>query len=312
MNIPDSQPEYEKLISKKLDLLSRFFDLSKILSLHPDEKYVQSYYKLNRRAYSLFHTRTGLIHMGISRDGIYKEDDLLEAVRIVGKYISNFNASNVLELGTGRGANSYWLATRFPSVNFGGIDTSDVQLRYAFNRAKRIKNYFPEKGDFHDLSRYSDSSVDIVFEIEAFCYSMDESKVFKEVQRILRPGGLFIMLNGYRGGQTLSPQIETACSLVEKGMAIERLDSYPELIHVAQREGFSLKYEEDASEFIQPCLSRFEKLARRFFSHYWLSILPIRLAPQVVTYNLISGFLMLEAFDSGALRYMITVLEKKS
>jgi hypothetical protein len=60
-----SSPE----LQEKLVDLRRVFDLEKISSLSIDKEYIQKYYKVNQMPYSIFHTKSNLIHMGISRGG---------------------------------------------------------------------------------------------------------------------------------------------------------------------------------------------------------------------------------------------------
>ncbi len=189
--------ESQSEITQKLENIRKVFDINRVIGLKTDKAYIQKYYKINKIPYSLFHTNTDLIYMGVSRDGIYKEDDLLEAARTVEKYLKELNGSKVLELATGRGANSFYLAQRFPAVKFCGLDISGGQLDYAFKKARRVNNYHPEFGDYHDLSRFENRSFDIVFVVEALCYSTDKDKVLAEVYRVLKKGGVFIIFDGY-------------------------------------------------------------------------------------------------------------------
>src|SRR5690606_35110356 len=103
----------------------------------------------------LFHSKDGLIHMGISpsADSKFKLEHLLEPVRQVQNYIKSSNAQNILELAPGRGANSYYLATQFPSKEFQGLDLIQKQLP----KYKTAKNYSHTFGDYHNLSKFKDN-----------------------------------------------------------------------------------------------------------------------------------------------------------
>src|SRR3989338_2696408 len=205
-------------LRERIEAIGRVLDIGDIVSLMPDKRYIQTYYRLNRLTYTLLHTRTGLIHMGLSRDGIYKEDDLLEMARIVEGYVSESGAKNILELATGRGANSLYLARRFSSATFYGIDISETQLSPAFKYAQRVKNYHPALGDYHDLKRFNDATFDVVFILEALCYSMRKETVLREVHRVLKDGGLFIVFDGYSNKEPheLTENELTIHSLIEK------------------------------------------------------------------------------------------------
>lgn len=158
-------------LSQKLEKINRVFDISKVLSLHPDKDYIRKYYQANKLPYSIFHSSSGRIHMAISRDGKYKDDDLGEAEKFIEKYIRKLDASCILDLATGRGTTSATLAIKYPRIEFAGLDLSDGQLEFAYLKAKRIKNYYPAKGDYHNLSSYNSRQFDIVFIVEALCYS---------------------------------------------------------------------------------------------------------------------------------------------
>ncbi len=187
-------------IKQKLNIIEKVFNINELLSVKPDKKYIQKYYKANKLAYSLFHTFSDRMYMGISRDGIYKNDDLLEAARLVEKYILKTDARVVLELATGRGATSAYLAKKHPQVRFEGIELSQGQLDFALKKSKKLINYHPINGDYHDLSTYEADSVDIAFVIEALCYSEDKLTVFSELRRVLKTGGGIYRLRWlYRG-----------------------------------------------------------------------------------------------------------------
>lgn len=176
-------------LNHKLAQIKRVFNIKSVLDLQPNKDYIRQYYKVNKLAYSFFHTFSDRMYMGISRDGQYKNSDLLEAARFVEKYISKLNAKNILDLATGRGATSSYLAEKYPAIKFDGIDISEGQLGFAVKKAKRIPNYHPIKGDYHNLSQYQNGQFDIVFVVEALCYSQEKEKVLKEVYRVLKPGG---------------------------------------------------------------------------------------------------------------------------
>jgi SAM-dependent methyltransferase len=137
-------------LSRRLAQIQRVFDVAAISRVTASQQYVQRYYKTNRWAYSLFHTRTDRMYIGISRHEPFTLDDLLEAARTVQHYLVALRAINILELGTGRGATAEYIARRFRHVCIDGIDISPGQLTFAFRRAKAVKNYVPAFGDFHD------------------------------------------------------------------------------------------------------------------------------------------------------------------
>jgi ubiquinone/menaquinone biosynthesis C-methylase UbiE len=307
LNFMENQSE----LSEKLSNVYKVFEINRVLNLKIDNEYIQKYYWVNKLPYSLFHTKTDLIYMGISRDGVYKEDDLLEAARTVEKYLEKSGGTDVLELATGRGANSFYIAQKFPLVNFCGIDISKGQLDYAFKKARKAKNYHPDFGDYHDLSRFNDETFDIVFVVEALCYSTNKNKVLAEVYRVLKKGGFFIIFDGYSSKKQLTDNEKIALKLAEKGMALEKFESYESFIGKAKKEKFKVNFEEDVSKFVLPTMERFEKKAASFFKRNKTARLLSMILPKEFTYNIISGYLSTTLMRDNICIYMITVLSKE-
>jgi ubiquinone/menaquinone biosynthesis C-methylase UbiE len=247
--------------------------------------------------------------MGISRNGKYKESDLLEAARTIENYIKK-SSKKVLELATGRGANSVYLAKKYPKVDFYGIDISKGQLDYAFKKASKLDNFHPDFGDYHSLKKFDNESFDIVFVIEALCHSTKKEKVLNEVYRVLRKGGYFIIFDGYQNKNNLSKNERTALKLTEIGMAVEKFESYDSFINKVKKDKFKIVLEEDASDYVLPTMNRFERLAKKFFNHPILAKLVVAITPKAFTYNSLSGYLMPNLMKDKITCYMITILIK--
>ncbi|MBU3924545.1 class I SAM-dependent methyltransferase [Patescibacteria group bacterium] len=299
-------------LKQKLENISKVFKIEDVLSIKTSNEYTQKYYQVNKIPYSLFHTKTDLIYMGVSRDGIYKEKDLLEAAKTVEKYLKNLNGNKVLELATGRGANSFYLAQKFPAAKFYGVDISRGQLDFAFKKAKGINNYFPNFGDYHDLSKFESGTFDIVFVVEALCYSMDNDKVLAEVYRVLKKNGVFIIFDGYLNKKInqLTSDEKIASGLTEKGMAVEKFELYDSLISKAKENNFKIEFEENVSQFVIPTMERFERKAALFFKFPKLAKLSLYVFPKEFLYNAISGYLSATLMKINVCSYMITVLKK--
>jgi ubiquinone/menaquinone biosynthesis C-methylase UbiE len=299
-------------LSKKLSRIRSLFPVQDIKQKRMDLEYVASYYKTNRLAYSLFHTMSDAMYMGISRDGKYKQDDLYEAARTVEKFIRPNQTKHILELATGRGATSAFLAKKYASIEFDGIDISQGQLDFAYKKARRLKTYHPQLGDYHDLHGYENEYFDIIFVIEALCYSKNKEKVLKEVKRVLKPHGIFIILDGYRNHQITSftQDEEDAMELTQRGMAVETFETYESFRSTAKKAGFSLVSEENASEYILPTLYRFERTANFFVSIPLISQMLVKIFPSQFTWNAISALLMPELIKRKLACYYITVLRR--
>lgn len=301
-------------LEKKLKKIRKVFIDSEILSINPDLESVKKYYKVNQLAYSLLHTLSDRIYMGVSRDGKYRAEDLLEAAKTVQKYIEQSNAVKVLELATGRGANSYWLAKRNPNVSFQGVDISDGQLYFARKKSSKLNNYFPKSGDYHDLSSFEENSFDVCFVVEALCYSTDKGKVLSEVSRVLKEGGIMVIFDGYLGVKRndLSRDGEIVAKMTEVGMAVTEFEGYSSFFEKISKSPFSVVHEEDVSTYVLPTMRRFERLAKAYYKFPIVAKVLKRLLPSEFIYNSLSGYLMPTLIEKGIAKYMITVLRNST
>lgn len=302
----------KEVLEEKLQKISRIFDIEKLQSVKADNDYIRSYYFKNKIPYSILHTKQNFVHMGISRDGVFKEEDLRAHAKFVDKYITEHKAKEILELATGRGANSLWLARKHPNSKFYGVDLSEGQISFAQNGAEKCANFQAELGDFHKLTRFEDNTFDIVFIVEALCHSNETEKVIHEVKRVLKEDGHFIIFDGYLGSKSLSDEEEVAAKITERGMAVAEFLKYDNFKNLAGSAGLHLVEEENLSQFVIPTMRRFERLAEKFFRRPLRGKLISRLLPQEFTYNSVSGMLMPVLFKMDVFEYWVTVFENKN
>jgi ubiquinone/menaquinone biosynthesis C-methylase UbiE len=299
-------------IDLHLERIHALFDTEKIRNQSFSGDLTRHYYKVNRIPYTRFHSASGFLHCGITRDGIYKEEDLLELARTVEANLSPGGTGKLLELACGRGANTSYLASRHPELWFNGLDLSETNLTFAEKVAQEFPNFHPVQGDYHDLSRYEDASMDVVFQAEALCYSTHVQDVFREIMRVLRAGGLFISFDAYRARkpEAMEPAEALACELAEKGMAVERMEVYEDYRNKALATGFEVVQEEDATALVVPTLRRFEHQAHRFFSRRLRARILKLLLPNAFLYNAVSGYLMSLTIQTRLHVYMISIYRK--
>jgi ubiquinone/menaquinone biosynthesis C-methylase UbiE len=97
---------------------------------------------------------------------------------------------DVLEVGSGRGGGADYIARYYHPRSYRGIDISRDVVRFC-NSFYKVKGLTFRRGHAEDLP-VEDSSVDMVVNVEsARCYR-DIRTFFKEVARVLRPGGHFM------------------------------------------------------------------------------------------------------------------------
>lgn len=303
-------------LQNRLEKIKKFFNLNKILATPIDKRYIENYYRINRFAYGVFFKNKPFMHMGLSENGVYTGEDLLGWAKIVEKYINLNKVNNVLELSFGRGGNSIYLAKKFPNINFFGLDLSKDHFKRAtsLKNKEKINNFFPEKGDYHDLSRFKEDNFEIVFVVESLCYSLDKQKVLKEVKRILKNDGVFIVVDGYINAdeKKLSDNEKIAVKLTAIGMAVLKPECYVDFLKIAQQEDFEIK-DDDFSLNALPTMVRLEKFVKIFFNfpfYPWFGFLIKLFSSNKFRFNAISAYLMPLLIKLNITSYKLTFLEK--
>lgn len=134
-------------------------------------------------------SKSGMMHIGLSDDGICLKNKFYGdyQVKYIDKLIKEKRCKSVLEIGSGQGANLLYLAKRNQECSFYGVDL------YPFID-KSLENITLLQGDYHDLSKMEDHSMDLVYGIETLCYFINKDQVFREVHRGLKKGVFLFFL----------------------------------------------------------------------------------------------------------------------
>lgn len=294
-----------------LDRLGRRFDLGRLARAGADRGAIQTYYRVTRHAYSRWHDPGGAVHMGLSAGESFHPGDFEAQARFVESRLPA-GARAVLELGTGRAMNALWLARRHPEIEVLGLDLTEAQLAYARADGADVPNFRAARGDFHDLSALAPGSVDLAFVVEALCHSADKPRVASEVVRVLRPGGLFIVIDGYRTRPeaACTPAENRALRLLARGMAVAAFQPYDAVRGALVRAGLEIVEEEDRSAQLMPSLRRHAARAERFVARRIAGWLARRVLPRPLVGTIVSGALFPALLERGLIAYWITVLRK--
>ena len=96
---------------------------------------------------------------------------------------------NVLEVGSGRGGGSNFIARYYDPAQVTGVDFSIKAVQFCDKNYKTQNLEFKE-GDAENLP-FKDASFDVVLNVESsHCYA-NVPQFFQEVKRVLKPGGYF-------------------------------------------------------------------------------------------------------------------------
>lgn len=261
------------------------------------EDQVKSYYNINYGNYRRFHSRNGFMHFHVTTGEKMTEQDAFYQPDVVATHIKS--GMSVLELGPGQGSNIAYLAKKFPDVSFIGVDLNPQIPKKAPSNMKLIAS------DYRNMKDVPSGSIDIVYGIETIVQCTSKEKVFEEVKRVLKPGGIFIVddyaLSGLYG--TFSEDEQVAISLISKGAACPDIEATSQWLGYFEDSGFEKITVNDLSKEIMPDLMRLYKLARHIIDHPKRLRFLMKIKPLFFVSNVIIGYLGWASFDENVITY---------
>jgi ubiquinone/menaquinone biosynthesis C-methylase UbiE len=158
-----------------------------------------------KKFYNYFYSIEGITHLRVNNYGYAPVDEeiavypqeLQYGMQLYKELIKNHNGymipeySSMVEIGCGKGAGAEFLIRKFKPEKFIGLDYSTKAIDYC------VKNYKPSNNvnficaDAHQLP-IENGSIDIVVNVESSHIFKDQSKFFKEVNRVLKCKGKFL------------------------------------------------------------------------------------------------------------------------
>jgi SAM-dependent methyltransferase len=190
---------------------------------------------------------------------------------------------DVLEIGCGRGGGASYVAGYLDPRRYVGLDINKHAV--AFDRAfyKAQNNLEFVAGDAHAIP-FADGTFDVALNVESSHHYRDLGRFLREVYRVLKPGGVFLM--------ACFPRRNGAASLRE----------------TVQQSGFACTLEEDITPNVIRALER--DSPRREAAVLRLCPAPLRTFGREFAGTKGSG--LYESFASGALPYFNFVLQRPS
>ena len=295
-----------------LALVRTAFDAPAITARAIDSTRVVEYYRQSERAYRMFHSSAGALHIGLSKPDAAEGDvghqrhvelfaDVLEAV----------DARQAIEFGCGLGYNVRTLAGAKPGCSFTGVDLSPHHLASARRDARGLTNLEFVEGNYQQLS-LEDGVFDAVLAVETLCQTDDQRLAVAEAFRLLRPGGQMLVIDCFRNVplHELEEDLREAVLLVEKTAAVNAFAEVQEWQQMVIGLGFEVVERHDRSAETARDLARLYRLARRFFKMS-LAVKMIRRAmPTLALENAVCGLMMPYTVGAGAHGYYTITLEK--
>ena len=303
--MPDAKKKRDT-VREKIEYMETFLDLDSFITGDKNStEQIRSYYKTNHPAYRRVHNKKGFMHFHVSKTGTFSEEDACYQPDVAARYIKP--GDKVLELGSGQGANSIYLAEKYPDVTFTGLDLSAPP-----HLEKPMGNLTLLQQNYCDMSNFADHSFDVVFGIETLVHCTDKSPALREVHRVLKPGGVFVTFDYALSDkyETFGPTEQKAIALISKGGASALIESIAEWEELFVANGFSVENRTDLSKEVLPDLKRLERrAATHVMDHPMRAKIIFRTLPRQFVSNIILGYLGYGSDAEGIITYKEWILK---
>ena len=296
--------------SKDLQTLRSVLNYDFLLSVEMSSKNIVSYYKKNKYLFYrvMAKSKSGMMHMGLSEDGSCLKNKFYGDYQV--KFINTFMKENscqrILEIGSGQGANLFYLACLNETCSFYGVDLYP-------SIDKRLENVSLFTLDYHDLSSIPDQSVDLVYAIETLCYSTNKNQVFKEVNRILKKDGFFLIFDGYanKKREDLTDLEKEVTLLTEKGWVLDCFEYVHNLDFYIEENGFSILVKENMKEKLQAHVDNYKERLDSIFKHKLFCKLAFPFVSKEILGNLVPIYFLSTGIRYDLFAYYLHVLKKR-
>lgn len=289
----------------KMQEMERLINLDKFTQGEKNSlKQIRSYYKINEWAYKHYHSQDGFMHFRISSNGCFTDEDIYYQPDTVSAYIKP--GSVVMELGFGQGANLLYLAHSHPEASFIGVDLAPL------NKKDIPENVTTYQQDYSSLAQFEDNSVDVLYAFETIVHNTDKEKIYREVCRVLKPGGVVIVFDYALTDkiETYDPVVQKAIIVTSKGGAAAIFESLQELNEHYANSGLQLEKCTDHTHAILPDLKRLERKATKILKRPLLTKLLFWLMPDAFVANIAIGYIAYDSASAGIGSYREWILRK--
>ena len=292
-------------VIKKVKWLKTFLDLNRFAvkdRVSPEE--IVEYYTITDFPFKKFFSKQGFMHFHVSMDGKYSPEDAYYQPKTVSRFIHS--GDNVMELGFGKCANLFYLAGQHPDVEFTGIDLAKVHPENAFSN---VKLYYQ---NYSDLSNFADNTFSVVYGIETLCHVIDKNPVFREVNRVLKPGGYFIVYDYAipKPLETFDPDAQTAIACFTRVGAATVAKTVEGWEADFLRNGFKRESITDLTKNVLPDMKRMENVALRIMDSKIKAKVAFETMPDLLVGNLLPGFMAYDLYNEGYMNYKEWIFTK--
>lgn len=233
-----------------------------ILGWEEANKKIAEYYKYSAILYrTLWSQNTLAFHMGFWDKGIHS---LAEALWFENKFLAEkariTKSDLILDAGCGIGGSAIWIVQTIGAQVIGIANESGL---ISTAKQNAIKNRVEDRVSFelqdYNHTNFSDNTFDVVWAIESFDYSPDKIALFKEVKRILKPGGRVIVADFFQNREIKNAEEQIIFDNITLTLAVYQTQWWGEYITILKDLGFKNIQEFDKTEAVMPSSRRIKQ-----------------------------------------------------
>ena len=130
---------------------------------------------------------------------VNESDSFMQAQKNLTDYcislLRSISNKDILEIGCGNGVQALYINEKYGPLSITGIDfnVSNIEIANSEKDRTRMNNVHFMVDDAQNLTKISSNSMDVILNIESAFHYPDKSAFLKEVCRVLKPGGQYLI-----------------------------------------------------------------------------------------------------------------------
>jgi ubiquinone/menaquinone biosynthesis C-methylase UbiE len=154
------------------------------------------YYRNLNQALRRYNDEYVMLHYPFFRS---KSDSLFQGQKNLTDYcislLESLENKTILEIGCGNGVQCMYIHEKCNPLMITGVDLdpSNIEIANSEKKRKQLNNIDFYLGDAQTLTMIKDNTIDVVFNIESALHYPDKIAFLKQVFRVLKPGGKFVI-----------------------------------------------------------------------------------------------------------------------
>lgn len=241
-----------------------------------------------------------------------RPEALLNENKFLAERVKIDRGDYILDAGCGVGGSAIWLAKTY-GTRVLGISTAPLHIEAARRNAiqKGVANLVSfEIKDYTDTG-FPENTFDVVWAIESFCHAPDKATLFREVWRILKPGGRLVVADGFQARMPRDARERRMVETFTHGLAIYSFQTWDQYQPLLDGIGFRNIRRWDMTLVITPSARHIYWLCIRYLPvAYFVRILWPRRSTAILFDNWRAGIAQWRALKNGLWLYGVYYAEK--